>query len=1046
MSRPRSMWSRESACAFTMCFIPATSAPPCAIPAPRRSRHFAMALALLALFSAAAPAQTAHFSGSIVTLGGGFTSPDGVAVDGAGNVYMTDYATNVVKEIPAGCASSTCVTTLGGGFSNLYGAAVDGGGNVYVADSGHSAIKKVPPGCAASSCVTVQGGIGILIPVGVAVDGSGNVYAGAHGSGEVQEIPLGCTSLGCVTTLGGGFAGVDGVAADGSGNVYVASGSGAVKKMPAGCASSSCVASLGGITSADYVAVDGSGNVYITYGPANEVQELPVGCSSSSCVIGLGSGFNDPSGVAVDGHGNVYVADSNNAAVKELMLKSVDFFSAPVGSAGPVRTLTFTFDATVVISSVRVLTMGAANQDFTNAGTGSCIGLDKHTYGPGDTCTIDVAFSPKWAGTRNGAVILTNPGGGPIATAYIHGVGTGPQVVFTPSAISTLGGDAFVAPNGVAVDGGGNVYMADYPASEVYEIPAGCASFSCVTTLGGGLSNPSEVAVDGAGNVYVAETGHNAIKEMPAGCTSSSCVTTLGGGFSFPIGVAVDGSGNVYVSAHSANTVMEMLPGCASSSCVTTLGGGFSFPIGVAVDGSGNVYVSAHSANTVMEMPPGCASSSCVTTLGGGFFGPEGVAVDGGGNVYVADYGHDLVKEMPPGCATSSCVTTLGGGFTNPASVAVDGSGNVYVADIANTTVTVMPAGCASSSCVTPLGSGFLSPFGVAVDGSGNVYVGDNGNHEVKEIGRATPPSLGFASTQFGATSSDSPKTVTVQNIGNATLTFPLPTTGDNPSVSTNFRWNNTSTCGQTSTSSSTPFTLAEGAICGIAIDFSPTIVASISGSAVLTDNALNVHNATQSISLTGLGNKATPNVSTWPTAGAITYGQTLASSTLTGGAASVPGAFAWSVPTIAPHAGLQSRSVTFTPTDAADYDPVTGYVTVSVKKVTPTVSKWPAASTITYGQTLSSSTLTGATTSVPGAFKWTVPSIVPTAGSQSRSVTFTPTDSTDYNTVIGLTTITVNKATPTVSPWPTASAISYGQTLAASTLTGGAASVPGTF
>src|SRR5215469_8004174 len=316
------------------------------------------------------------------------------------------------------------------------------------------------------------------------------------------------------------------------------------------------------------------------------------------------------------------------------MLKSVDFFSAPVGSAGPVRTLTFTFDATVVISSVRVLTMGAANQDFTNAGTGSCIGLDKHTYGPGDTCTIDVAFSPKWAGTRNGAVILTNPGGGPIATAYIHGVGTGPQVVFTPSAISTLGGDAFVAPNGVAVDGGGNVYMADYPASEVYE--------------------------------------------MPAGCASSSCVTTLGGGFSFPIGVAVDGSGNVYVSAHSANTVMEMPPGCASSGCVTTLGGGFFGPEGVAVDGGGNVYVADYGHDLVKEMPPGCATSSCVTTLGGGFTNPASVAVDGSGNVYVADIANTTVTVMPAGCASSSCVTPLGSGFLSPFGVAVDGSGNVY--------------------------------------------------------------------------------------------------------------------------------------------------------------------------------------------------------------------------------------------------------------------------------------------------------------------------------------------------------------------------------
>jgi hypothetical protein len=92
------------------------------------------------------------------------------------------------------------------------------------------------------------------------------------------------------------------------------------------------------------------------------------------------------------------------------------------------------------------------------------------------------------------------------------------------------------------------------------------------------------------------------VKEMPPGCASSSCVTTLGGGFGAPIGVAVDGSGNVYVGDTGNNAVKEMPPGCASSSCVTTLGGGFSYPEGVVVDGSGNVYVADTYNNAVKEL------------------------------------------------------------------------------------------------------------------------------------------------------------------------------------------------------------------------------------------------------------------------------------------------------------------------------------------------------------------------------------------------------------------------------------------------------------
>jgi hypothetical protein len=79
--------------------------------------------------------------------------------------------------------------------------------------------------------------------------------------------------------------------------------------------------------------------------------------------------------------------------------------------------------------------------------------------------------------------------------------------------------------------------------------------------------------------------------------------------------------------------------------------------------------------------------------------------------------------------------------------------------------------------------------------------------------------------------------------------------------------------------------------------------------------------------------NKATPPVTTWPTASAIAYGQTLASSTLSGGAASVAGTFAWTTATTAPGAGTAAQSVTFTPTDTTNYNPATGTVSVTVNK-----------------------------------------------------------------------------------------------------------------
>ncbi len=158
---------------------------------------------------------------------------------------------------------------------------------------------------------------------------------------------------------------------------------------------------------------------------------------------------------------------------------------------------------------------------------------------------------------------------------------------------------------------------------------------------------------------------------------------------------------------------------------------------------------------------------------------------------------------------------------------------------------------------------------------------------------------------------------------------------------------------------------------------------------------------------------KTTPTVSVWPTASAITYGQTLASSTLTGGSASVSGSFSWTTPTTAPGAGTPNEGVTFTPSDTTDYNTVSGSVGVVVSKATPTVTAWPTASAITYGQTLASSILSSGTASVPGGFSWTTPGTAPSTGTTSEGATFTPTDASDDNTVGGSVSVTVNPATP---------------------------------
>lgn len=90
--------------------------------------------------------------------------------------------------------------------------------------------------------------------------------------------------------------------------------------------------------------------------------------------------------------------------------------------------------------------------------------------------------------------------------------------------------------------------------------------------------------------------------------------------------------------------------------------------------------------------------------------------------------------------------------------------------------------------------------------------------------------------------------------------------------------------------------------------------------------------------------------------------------------------------------------------------------VTVMVNQAAPTVSAWPTASAITSGQALSASTLTGGMASTAGSFAWTTPSTVPATGTDSESVTFTPTDATDYMSVTADVSIVVNPTTPQIA------------------------------
>ncbi len=160
----------------------------------------------------------------------------------------------------------------------------------------------------------------------------------------------------------------------------------------------------------------------------------------------------------------------------------------------------------------------------------------------------------------------------------------------------------------------------------------------------------------------------------------------------------------------------------------------------------------------------------------------------------------------------------------------------------------------------------------------------------------------------------------------------------------------------------------------------------------------------------------------------AITYGTALDSTQLDA-TADVQGRFSYALATgTVLGAGSQTLSVTFIPTDTADYGTATASVPLVVEKATPTIT-WATPAAITYGTALDGTQL-DATADVQGSFSYALAAgTVLGAGNQTLSATFTPADTADYGTATASVPLVVEKATPTIT-WATPAAITYGTAL----------------
>jgi hypothetical protein len=382
-----------------------------------------------------------------------------IARDRLGNIYDGDGAYPsyfAVGEIPWGCTSPSCVMALGGNLSNVQGLAVDGAGNVYAAASSagvYPGVKEIPRGCVNSAtCVITLGG-GFGNPNDVAVDSSGNVYVADLGNHAVKEMPPGCASSACVTTLGGGFSGPDGIAVDGSGNIYVADGGDAIKEMPPGCTSSACVTMLGSgdFTQAYGVAVDGVGNVYVSDYSEQSISEIPVGCTAPQCSVSISSASQGAPWairLAVDGTGNIYVP--NGVYLHEIQRASpasLSFATTPRGQTSIDSPQTVTIESSgnspVNFSSVIAV---AYDPNFPEAPGVDTDCANGTVLSPGNFCTLSIDFTPQAAVAAEQLLkgkigVSYNAMNGPLTVVNVSGNEVAaPASLTSPSPSSALGG------------------------------------------------------------------------------------------------------------------------------------------------------------------------------------------------------------------------------------------------------------------------------------------------------------------------------------------------------------------------------------------------------------------------------------------------------------------------------------------------------------------------------------------------------------------------------------------------------------------------------
>ena len=528
------------------------------------------------------------------------------------------------------------------------------------------------------------------------------------------------------------------------------------------------------------LALDSAGNIYIADSDNNRVRKVAGGIITTVAGDGLPGygGDNGPAtsarldyplGVAVDSAGNLYIADSAYAVIRKVtngIITTVAGGGSTLGDGGPATSAQLMLPSDVALDSAGDLYIA----DF--------LGNRVRKVTNGTIATVAGNGSPGFNGD------------GAATSAELN------------------------SPNWVALDGAGNLYVADAGNERVRKVTGGVI----VTVAGDGnygfsgdggaalaaaLFEPSAAALDNAGNLYIADTYNNRLRRVTNGIID----TVAGGGSNIgdggpalsgqlnePYGVALDAAGDLYIADNFNNRVRKV-----SNGVIGTVAGNGTYgyggdngpatsallasPVGLAVDSAGNLYIADADNNRIREV-----SNGIITTVVGngayGFSGDNGaaasaslyepgmIAFDSAGNLYIADNGNNRIRKVSNGIITT--VAGNGGqGFSGdngpatsaelngPYGIAVDPAGDIYFSDNGNERIRKITNG----AIATVAGSGaeglsgdngpataatLFNPTGVALDSAGQLYIADTYNDRIRRVSNGTITTVAGGGNQFG--------------------------------------------------------------------------------------------------------------------------------------------------------------------------------------------------------------------------------------------------------------------------------------------------------